>query len=394
MKKYKIFYQENGKLKTLITNSLSSDLPQNIVKIKSISFFSLGKIKSIETLSKKEVLEIFSQINMIISSDIKIQEALKIIIKSSRKRLIKEFLNDILEALNEGKPIYLYLEKYKRFLDPVIIPLFKILEERGSIKMIFSILVNILETRINSKRKFMQTLRYPIFISISFIFSLFLIFTFVVPKFESIFTQYEMKLPTSTIYLLALKDFIINYGIISMLLFSIIVFLSFLLIKNSKKNLFVFDKLFLLYLPIFSKLQKNFELLNFFTALETLLKSKYEFHIALSNASILIKNQFLLDRISTVEENLKSGKSIVKSFEESLVFDDLILSLLNTGEQSNNLELCTSKIKDIYLQNFEKSVKTISGFIEPAFFILISLLILWIMLAIFTPIWGMSSMIN
>lgn len=221
-----------------------------------------------------------------------------------------------------------------------------------------------------------------------------MIFNFVVPKFETIFIQYEMELPLSTTILLGVKDFLLDNSFF-ILIFIFTIFLLFkLLLKRVPTTIYYKDKILVLYFPIVSKMIQNYELYNFFVGLNILLKSKYEFHIALDNSAILIKNQYILDRIQKTNEHLKNGKSIPFAFEQTEIFDDLIISLLNSGEKSNSLQISIEKIESIYKDNFQNSIKSLSSYVEPIFFIAISSLILWIMLAVFTPIWNMSGMLN
>lgn len=72
--------------------------------------------------------------------------------------------------------------------------------------------------------------------------------------------------------------------------------------------------------------------------MENLLKNRYKFHRCLTKSKVLIENYYLLDRITQIENLLKSGKSIEFSMSQSKLFDELVLSLIRTGEISNSLE--------------------------------------------------------
>ncbi|WP_424578637.1 type II secretion system F family protein, partial [Arcobacter sp. 7ABA8] len=104
--------------------------------------------------------------------------------------------------------------------------------------------------------------------------------------------------------------------------------------------------------------------------------------------------KYLLARISSINEHLKNGKSISYSFNSTELFDELVISLIRSGEVSNSLDICVERLQVLYEKKFDKKIKSLTSLIEPIFLILISSLILWIMLAIFTPIWNMSEMLN
>jgi len=101
-----------------------------------------------------------------------------------------------------------------------------------------------------------------------------------------------------------------------------------------------------------------------------------------------------LDKISIIDGLLENGKSIKISFCESKIFDDIVLNLINTGEVSNSLPLVISEIKMIYKNRFDEKISFLISLIQPVFLIFIMILILWIVIAIFVPIWDMGNIIK
>lgn len=395
MKKLKIYYQEENRVKTVVLNSSETSLfPKNIIKIKEFKSYDLKNIQIFETISKDEIYNLFFQLNIILNADILLSDAIVILKNSIKKPLLKKILESMENALLNGKPIYISLKEYEKYLDPIIIPFLKILENRGNSKLLFSSLLYLLKIKKDNRQKLLSAIRYPLIVFVSFFIALIMIFNFVVPKFETIFSQYEMALPLSTTILLGVKDFFLNYSLFLVFIIVTLFLVLKLAIKKVPKIHYFKDKFFAKYFPIISKIIQNYELYNFFLGLKILLQSKYEFHIALDNSTILIKNQYILDKIQKINEHLKNGKSIPFAFEQTEIFDDLIISLLNSGEKSNSLEVSIEKIESIYKDSFQNSIKSLSSYIEPIFFIAISSLILWIMLAVFTPIWNMSGMLS
>ena len=125
-----------------------------------------------------------------------------------------------------------------------------------------------------------------------------------------------------------------------------------------------------------------------------MLKSNYEFHKALISSKILLKNKYLLDKMRLIDNLLQNGKSINYSFFKTQIFDDIVLNLINTGEVSNSLAITIDEIKKIYKNRFNDKMNLLVSLIQPIFLIIIMGLILWIVLAIFMPIWDMGNMIK
>ncbi|MDX4012570.1 type II secretion system F family protein, partial [Aliarcobacter skirrowii] len=162
----------------------------------------------------------------------------------------------------------------------------------------------------------------------------------------------------------------------------------------SKKFEYFLDYIVIKYIPIFSIVLRNLQLYKLFLVVDIMQKSKYEFHKAFLNSKLLVKNKYLLDKIRVIDSLLENGKSICFAFKDVNIFDDIILNLLNTGEVTNSLEIVVPEIKNIYKHRFENSVNLMISIIQPLFLLIIASMILFIVLAIFTPIWEMGNLIK
>ena len=136
------------------------------------------------------------------------------------------------------------------------------------------------------------------------------------------------------------------------------------------------------------------QLYKLFLVIDIMLKSNYEFQKAFISSKILLKNKYLLDKISLIDNLLQNGRSINDSFLQTEIFDDIVLNLINTGEISNSLGITIDEIKKIYKNRFNDKMNLLVSLIQPIFLIIIMGLILWIVLAIFMPIWDMGNMIK
>ena len=394
MKKYKIWIQKNNKSVASIVDE--NELPrikknQTVIKIKELK--ERKKLIVFKRIKNRELLNVFIQLEMILKSKLTLNEALSIVIKSCKRKAIKELLLSMQSAIKSGQPIVEAFYKYEKQIDPLIISFFKIAQSKGNTTMIISAICEVLSVRKQNKELITSSLSYPLIIFCSFIMALGIIFYFVIPKFEYIFIQYNLALPIYTKILLSVKDFFMNYGLMVFFLFLSI----FLFLKQQYKRAFFkykMDYIISTKIPFFSKIYSSYELHNFFICLQILSKSNYEFNIALENSLLLLKNKYLFDRIQNIYGCIKSGMSIHESFAKADVFDEMVLNLINSAEMSSNMNEALEKIEEYYKYNFTKNIKRFSSLIEPTFFTIMMLLILWVMLAIFTPIWNMSEMLN
>lgn len=394
MKKYRVKYQENGKIKVDIVDDdklLFIKKSKNILEIKEINkIFNIFK-KEIR-IDNKKLAQLFYELNLMLKSNINISDALQILIKNRKEKKIVEFLKTINYAFSNSKPIKDELKRFK--IDDTVKSFLQISQNSANLDLNIEAISTLLNETKDIKKSFYKAISYPIFLLISFLISIFIIFLFVVPNFKTIFAQSQNNLPIATKILLAMEDFFVNHTLFIIIIPFLVLFFIWIFYKISKSFSSFLDKFLFKTLPISSKIYQNFEFYKLFLMIDIMQKSKYEFHKAFETSRLLVKNKYLLDKIQIIDNLLQNGKTISYSFKNVDIFDDIVLNLLNTGEVSNSLELTIYEVKKIYKNRFDDSINFIILLIQPIFLLLMASLTLFIVLTIFTPIWDMGSMIR
>ncbi|MDX4058160.1 type II secretion system F family protein [Aliarcobacter skirrowii] len=395
MKKYNITYQKNGEIKNQIVTDIELELIKkefDILTIKAKKSIFEIKFKNRVRVPKKELLLIFFELNLMLESNINISDAIDILIKSKKNKKTQKFLQAMNYALSNSMPISEVLDEF--VIEDFVKDFLNISQNSSNLARNVDAIYHLLKEQDSIKKSFYKALGYPIFLFFTFLASLFIIFSFVIPSFKSIFQNQIENLPQSTKILLNMEIFFKEYSLIFIIIVSFLILFLIFLYKISKKFEYFLDYIFIKYIPIFSIVLRNLQLYKLFLVVDIMQKSKYEFHKAFLNSKLLVKNKYLLDKIRVIDSLLENGKSICFAFKDVNIFDDIILNLLNTGEVTNSLEIVVPEIKKIYKHRFENSVNLMISIIQPLFLLIIASMILFIVLAIFTPIWEMGSLIK
>lgn len=395
MKKYYITYQKNGEIKNQIVTDIELELIKkefDILTIKAKKSIFEIKFKNRVRVPKKELLLIFFELNLMLESNINISDAIDILIKSKKNKKTQKFLQAMNYALSNSMPISEVLDEF--VIEDFVKDFLNISQNSSNLARNVDAIYHLLKEQDSIKKSFYKALGYPIFLFFTFLASLFIIFSFVIPSFKSIFQNQIENLPQSTKILLNMEIFFKEYSLIFIIIVSFLILFLIFLYKISKKFEYFLDYIFIKYIPIFSIVLRNLQLYKLFLVVDIMQKSKYEFHKAFLNSKLLVKNKYLLDKIRVIDSLLENGKSICFAFKDVNIFDDIILNLLNTGEVTNSLEIVVPEIKNIYKHRFENSVNLMISIIQPLFLLIIASMILFIVLAIFTPIWEMGSLIK
>lgn len=396
MIKYKIRYQEKQKMKTLYLEAQNrselqshKNFPTNIINIKEQKNLSFDFV-SIRN-KKKDIFELFSQLDIMLSASLSFSESIEMLLQSQQETKIREILKIIEESLSSSVPLDIALKPYKNYLGNNTILFLKLGFENGNIKESIHSLVEILEEDIQSSEKFQEVMRYPLILILSLFVSVGMIFVYVLPNFDFVFSLLKDEIPTATKILLTLRDVFADYSIYIVIFLLVLIGVFIFLFKRYR---YFFDKVLLLKIPILSKVIQDYHFYRLFLSISIIVKSKYQFQVAILNSKNIVNNLYVKEMMNGILKNIKNGSNISDAFAASKIFDNLTIKLLHTADYTNEYETVLLNITSQYKKRFHKSLKSFSSLIEPVLIFFIALIVLWLILAIMLPIWNLGAVIN
>ena len=399
---YKITYQNSNKIKIIILEASNkkelealSQYPNNIIKIKEIAPFTNPNFKLNVNFTlgdnKKKVYDLFSQLDLMLSANLNFHESIGLLLQGENDDNVNAILLTIENAISSSNPLDKALKEYENYLGRTVLLFLKLGFENGNIKEAVHSLVEILYEDIKSKEKFIEVMRYPLILIASLFISIGMIFIYVLPNFDFLFVLLKDDIPFSTQILLGIKNIVVQYTFFILLFFFSILGSTLIIIKKYKKD---YDKFILLNIPILSKVIQNYYFYRLFLSISIIVKSKYQFQLAVLNSKNIVQNLYIQEKINFILETIKNGSSVADAFEKSTLFDSLTIKLLHTADYTNEYEQILSDITNLYKKRFQKSLKNFSSTIEPLLILIISLIVLWLILAIMLPIWNLGAVIN
>ncbi len=396
MYEYKIRYLKDSKILTKIiqTDDIKNyKLPENTIEVKKREniYFSLFKKRKI-TIENKDLVLLFYELNIMLEANLVISDAMDILIQNQQNTKLKEFTKDLKSSLVNLSSVKKTLTNYK--IDENIISFLELSQNSSNLKVNIKSLYLMIQENEKVKNDFKKAIRYPLMLLVTLVLSLNLIFYFVIPKFKAVFSENYESLPFATKLLFSLQKFYFeNIFYLLLLVVCFVAFFVFMYLTNYSFKYFI-QKLLVDKIPFIKGFYSSTQYYKMFLVLDIFMNSNYEFPRALKESKALIRNKYLLDKISLIDNYLKNGKTISYSFKKVKLFDSLVLSLISTAEASNSLKIVLPEIKTIYKNRFKEKINKILIYIEPIFLFFIVGIILWIVLAIFIPIWDMGNIIK
>jgi type IV pilus assembly protein PilC len=351
----------------------------------------LAGINPFKPKVKSKELVLFSrQLSTLVSAGVPLVQGLSILEEQVESLLFKSIVHQIREDIEAGQSITDALRKHPQAFEDLYVSMIKAGEVGGILDVILERLSAYLEAAEALKGKVKGAMMYPLVVcTIAGSVTLFLIVG-VIPTFKSIFEGFGAELPFVTQFMIDLSDFLRKY-------FMLVIAAPFGFVyavkqygktEGGQRNI----DAFLLKVPVFGMLLRKVAVAKFTRTLATLIKSGVPILQALETVAKTAGNKVIEIAVMTARESVKEGERIATPLRKSGVFPPMVIQMIAIGEETGNLDAMLSKIADFYDQEVDTAVKGLTSMIEPIIIVLMGLVIGFIVIAMFLPMFELGNL--
>ena len=339
-------------------------------------------------VNTEKLIALLDQVAIMLDAGLPLNYVLSEAVKHQKDEMLKAIFVKIHNDIEGGKGLYNSALLFKEQLGFITLAMFKLGEETGKIAESIFHLTSILQNIVDNRKKFKKATSYPIVIIFAMTIAFSVVIVFVVPQFKSFFKESKMELPLPTQFLLWLEHALNTYGPM-VIIFSIIfsISLNIMYKKNEKVRLFL-DKM-TLKIFIVGKATLNAMISRFMYIFRVLVDAGIPMVEALDIASEIVENSYLRQKIDKISFSIKDGKSLHQGFNETEIFENMIVEMIKAGEVGGGLEKMLDKVTKIYKDRFDFIVDNIATLIEPILIAAIAGFVMVLALGIFLPMWNM-----
>ena len=335
------------------------------------------------------------QLAVMTDAGISIHDAITEVAKNVENPKLKNIYNKIGADINAGKSIADSIEPYTEEFGHVTIAMTNLGEKTGNISGSYAKLANILEDIRDNIKKFKKAIKGPIITLIAMAIAFTIMITVVVPKFKAMFEKFDTELPIPTQVLLFLENILSNYGLYVLGGFALIVFMFLRQYKNDKKfkykvdKVLVHPKFYLIHKIIFFSTMHKYTLV-----FGELVKSGIPVSEALDTAVDMVDNAYIKEKLLSVNANIARGISLSDAFDQTELFENMLLQMIRAGETGGQLDAMLLKVTEYYDSRFQDLIDNLASYIEPIMLFFIAGLVLLMALGIFMPMWDLGKAVK
>ncbi|MGD9949046.1 MAG: type II secretion system F family protein [Desulfobulbus sp.] len=339
----------------------------------------------------KDLVIFTRQLSTMIDAGLPLVQCLQILGKQQANATFKRVLITIQNDVETGTTLADSMRKHPNVFDSLYCNMIEAGELGGILDTILSRLAAFKEKAMALQKKIKGAMTYPaICLAISFLI-LVVIMVFVVPVFDKMFQDFGSTLPAPTQLVINMSNFFksnILYLIIA------IIALGWILKKiyKTEKGQLKIDNM-LLWSPVFGQLIRKVAVAKFTRTLSTLLQSGVPILDSLQVVARTSGNKIIERAVFRVAGSISEGRPIAEPLEESGVFPNMVVQMINVGESVGALDTMLEKIADFYDEEVDQAVDNLTSMIEPFMMVFLGGMIGGLVVAMYLPIFKIASVV-
>ncbi len=305
-------------------------------------------------------------------------------LQSAKSPHLQKTLFQIAQSIEAGKSLSESMNEFPDVFTEAQTGMIRAGEASGQLNKTLKDLAEEVEKSASLARKVKGALVYPVVILTLLVAVIFVMMIAVVPQLTKLFTQTGQELPLPTRVLITVSDFSVSYWPVVLISFLGIVF-GILFWKKTRSGRYIWDYM-LLNLPIFGPVIQKAALSKFARSFSNLMSSGVPIIKSIEIVANAIGNEVYKKRLYLTAEDMRRGIPMAENLAESKLFPNMVVNMIEVGEQTAQLETVTLKVAEFFDEEVDEVVKSLTKIMEPLIIVIIGVTVGGVVAAIMLPI--------
>jgi type IV pilus assembly protein PilC len=343
-------------------------------------------------ITTKDKVVFTRQLATLIGAGLPLSQSLHTVQEQTQNKQLQSVVQDISASVEGGKALSDSFAKHPKVFNEVFISLIAAGELSGTLDESLNRVANQQEKDAAITSKIKGALTYPIIVLVVILGVLaFMLFT-VVPQVEKLYSDLDKALPPLTQVMVTTADILATFWWIAIIVVvaAVYFFIQYLGTESGIR----FKDTFKLKVPVFGKMFRKLYMARFARTGQTLLSTGVSMLDMLKVTSRAINNSIISKSIERATDKVQGGKALSTALEPEDVFLSLVPQMIKIGEQSGRIDEMMGKVAQVYEDELDEEIRTISTAIEPILMVVLAVVAGGMVGAILLPIYGLVNGIN
>lgn len=344
------------------------------------------------TMSANDLALVTRQLATLVQSSLPLEEALLAVSEQTESTRVKSVLIGVRSKVMEGHTLADGFADFPKAFPEIYRATVSAGEQSGHLDAVLERLADYTEGRQVLRQKIQHAMIYPVVLTALALLIVSGMLVYVVPKVVGVFSNTGRELPGLTLFLIALSDFMREYGLLLVAALVAGAFAARRALRQPGPRRWR-DAL-LLRIPLVAKLVRGSNTARFTRTLSILTGSGVPVLEALRISAEVVTNVPMREAVEAAATRVREGAPIGKSLAVGGYFPPLCVHLISSGEASGELETMLTRAATNQEREMDGLIAALLGILEPALIVSMGVIVLVIVLAILLPIFELNQLVG
>ena len=328
------------------------------------------------------------QLNTLIKAGIPILKALDLLSERAAAERLRPVLTEVRRLVREGTPLSEALEQQGVFPKVYTVSILAG-EKSGNLSGVLEYYIAYQRVTTGLRKKLIATLIYPVILVCAATGIVTYLVSSVIPKFAGLYNDLNITLPQATRILIAIT---VTYRplLLGTIVFLVLAAVAVFAWAQSDQGGLAMDRI-KMRLPLIGETLTKFQFAQFCRTLSTLLTGGTPLVQAMETAGGAIRSRLVSGAIAQGAQLVREGQSLHSSLSSTGLVPDLALEMIEVGEASGSLSAMLASVAEFYEDDVNTHLANMVALIEPAILIFMAILIAFILVALYLPMFSLSA---
>ncbi|MFO0894612.1 MAG: type II secretion system F family protein [Phycisphaerales bacterium] len=358
-------------------------------------------LPSIGRVGLKKMTLFTRQLSTLQDAGLPLLRSLQILEQQQKPGKLKSILGGVCEDVEAGATLSDALAKHPKAFDRLYCKMVAAGEVGGVLDVILQRLADFMEKGQRLRRRIKGAMIYPCVVITIAVLIVTGIMYYVIPKFQSIFEDFGVKLPGITLWLISASKWVAGTaspnqavpGAVWVVTSPVMLFLFFKLIRKTTFGRAATDLLRTKF-PVIGPLVKKASIARFTRTLGTLVAAGVPILEAIMITRDTSGNYVFEKALTKVHDSIREGETFAAPLRESKVCDSIVVNMIDVGEETGDLDVMLMKIADNYDEEVDVAVSSLLSLLEPFMVVILGGIVGTIVLALFMPLVSMIESVS
>jgi type IV pilus assembly protein PilC len=338
---------------------------------------------------KLETFLVFNQQFLtLIRAGLPILSSLDLLGKRQKNAEFRAQLEDVAARVKTGESISQAFEAQGGF--PIVYTTTLLAGERsGNLEEVLQRYLDFQRVSLTFRKKLKASLVYPALLVVMVIGLFIFLISFVVPRFAQLYDQLGTKLPSLTLFLLAMGQNAQHYGLYILAVAALVGFLIYRWMKT-EAGATALDRVRIA-TPVFGQVWLKYQVGLFSRTLSTLLTGGLPLVPSLETAARSIDSRQISNAVYASVETVREGKGLSASLQSTKVFPELAIEMMEVGESTGALPQMLNSVAEFFEEDVQTNLTAAMSLIEPAILVVMGVVVVSILIALYLPIFSLGA---